>query len=357
MRRIAPVAALVLGLLSAFSLGCRAQTPAETPRPKDQFRQLVMTERKPAPSDPKILSQTEVGTAKVERVRIGIEDGHHAVAVIYRPKAEAAGEKFPAVIVQHFLGGHKDHFALILLMGQLAQKGYVVAAIDGRYRGERQNGKSLEAAMVEALKSGKGHPFLIDTVFDVTRLVDYLQTRPDVRKDRIGMTGFSEGGIVTWMTAAIDERIHTAVPIIGVTSFADAFEEADGPDTPARLRLFAPVLKEFAPLVGEKEPNAKVLRTALMRLVPGLVDRFDAPNLLPEIAPRPLLILNHEKDELFPIEGAKRVHAAAQARYRELKAEDRLDFRIAPGLRHSDFSLPEATSMAEWMDRWLKPAS
>jgi hypothetical protein len=207
---------------------------------------------------------------------------------------------------------------------------------------------------VDALRSGKGHPFLFDTAYDITRLIDYLQTRPDVDGSRIGMTGFSEGGILTWMCSALDDRIKVAAPIIGVTSFADTLREAEGEGTQARIRLFEPVLKEFAKDLGEKEINAKVLRTAWERLLPGMQDKFDAPSLVPYIAPRPLLILAHEQDELFPLTGAEKAYVAAKTRYKELKAEDRLEFRVTPGLKHSAFNLAEVMGMVEWMDRWLK---
>jgi dienelactone hydrolase len=353
MRRFAPATAFILVVLCALSIGCRAAAPAAGSTLRDDFRRLLLADRKPDGLNPKMLSQTDMGTVRVERVRFTTEagPGGTAIAVIQRPKEDG---KYPAVIVQHFMGGSKDHIALAPMTYMLAKRGYVVAAIDGRYRGERQNGTSLEAAMVAALRTGKGRPFLIDTAYDVLRLVDYLETRPDVDRSRIGMTGFSEGGIITWMCAAVDDRIRVAVPIIGVTSFNDTFQAVEGPDLPARIKLFEPVLKEYAKDLGEPGINAKVLRGAWEKLVPGMLDRFDAPNIVPLIAPRPLLILSHEQDELFPIEGARKVYAAAKARYQELKAEDRLEFRIAAGQKHSSFDVAELTGTVSWMERWLK---
>ncbi|MFN3653107.1 MAG: alpha/beta hydrolase family protein [Armatimonadota bacterium] len=349
-------AALVLVTTLLVAVGCRAQAPAAAPASpqalREEFRKTVLGSRTPTPLNPQTVSQNTLGKVKVEKVRFTPEKGQDAVAVIYRPVAEG---KHPTVIVQHFLGGSKDHIAFIPLMNTLAQRGYVVAAIDARYRGERQNGKTLEAAMLEALRGGQERPFLFDTAYDLLRLIDYLETRPDVDPQRIGMTGFSEGGILTWMCAALDDRIRVAVPIIGVTSFAQAFE--DGPSLNEKVRLFEPVLREHARDLGEKEINGKVLRSAWQKLVPGMLDRFDAPNLLPLIAPRPLLILNHEQDELFPVEGARRCFAVCQARYKELKAEGRLELRVAPGLKHAAFNFGEVTSMMDWMDRWLKPGA
>ena len=297
------------------------------------------------------VSQTDLGNNRLERVRFTPETGFDATAAIYRPKL---GERFPVVIVQHFLGGSKDHLALVPLLNGLANKGFLAVAIDGRFRGERQNGKSLDVAMLEALRTGKGRPFLVDTAYDITRLIDYLQTRPDVDGQRIGMTGMSEGGMITWLTAAMDDRIKVAVPIIGVSSLADSFMTPEGPESAAGLKLFDSFLKEYAKDLGEKEVTRKVLKTAWEKLVPGMLDKFDAPAVLPLIAPRPLLVLNHELDELFPVEGAKRVAAAARIRYEAANAADRFEFRVAPGLKHAAFNLAELNGMVSWMERWLK---
>src|SRR3989449_4395410 len=68
------------------------------------------------------------------------------------------------------------------------------------------------------------HPFYYDTCWDLWRTVDYLVTRPDIDPDRLGMIGFSMGGIQTWLAASVDERIKVAVPAIGVQSFRWSLE-------------------------------------------------------------------------------------------------------------------------------------
>ncbi len=47
---------------------------------------------------------------------------------------------------------------------------------------------------VRAWRDGLERPFLIDTVWDLLHLVDYLVTRPDVDPGRIGITGKCERG-------------------------------------------------------------------------------------------------------------------------------------------------------------------
>ena len=60
------------------------------------------------------------------------------------------------------------------------------------------------------------HPFLLDNVYDLQRLLDYLEARPDVDPRRMGVTGVSLGGMHAWLLAALDERLAAAAPMIGV---------------------------------------------------------------------------------------------------------------------------------------------
>ena len=46
------------------------------------------------------------------------------------------------------------------------------------------------AAMLQTYRTGRGRPYLYDTVWDVMRLIDYLQTRSDVDAARIGVQSF-----------------------------------------------------------------------------------------------------------------------------------------------------------------------
>ena len=68
------------------------------------------------------------------------------------------------------------------------------------------------------------HPFMYDTVWDLMRLLDHLASRGDVDTSRVAATGISLGGMHAWLWAAVDERVTSACPAIGVQNFEFAIE-------------------------------------------------------------------------------------------------------------------------------------
>jgi dienelactone hydrolase len=268
-------------------------------------------------------------------------------------KATQGAARRPVVIVLHGTGGKKSDE--LPLLRQLAEKRFIAVAIDGRYHGERSKTGSGSAtyqeAIIEAWKTGKGHPFYFDTVWDVMCLVDYLQTRDDVDKDRIGLIGFSKGGIETYLTAAVDPRIAVAVPCIGLQSFRWALENNAWKP---RVGTISDGFKAAAKDAGVTEPDADFVREFYARLVPGIDDKFDGPAMAPLIAPRPLLVINGDADDKTPLEGLKLCTDAAQAAYRAASADDHFLVRIQPHTGHR--VNPDSQEAAiEWFVKWLKP--
>src|SRR5213078_3023277 len=102
-------------------------------------------------------------------------------------------------------------------------------------------------------------------------------------------------------------------------------------------------------------PRGRVSRTLWNKVIPGILDDFDCPRMLEAIAPRPLLILNGEKDPNNPLEGAKLAFAAAEDAYKQAKAADHLEIDVAPGVAHAVTPAQREKAYA-WLEQWLKPA-
>lgn len=264
--------------------------------------------------------------------------------------------KLPTVIVLHGTGGNKDGQQGWL--EKLAKQGMIGIAIDARYHGARSGGKKGAEAYVEAItrawQTSPGqsheHPFYYDTCWDLWRTIDYLQSRPDVDADRIGMIGFSMGGIQTWLAAAVDERVKVAVPAIGVQSFRWSLENNQWQGRARTIRL---AHDTAAKDLGESEVNQKVCRELWTKIVPGILDQFDCPSMLRLFADRPLLILNGEKDPNCPIGGARVAFASAEAAYKKAGAADRLKIIVAEGVGHSVTTEQHDAALA-WFVKWLE---
>ena len=64
----------------------------------------------------------------------------------------------------------------------------------------------------------RGFSPLAVELLNAKRAVDYLVSRPDIDRARIGATGRSGGGMATFFLAALDERIKASAPVSGTLS-------------------------------------------------------------------------------------------------------------------------------------------
>lgn len=261
--------------------------------------------------------------------------------------------KRPAVIVLHGTGGSKDGDLVVEIAQRLAQLGFIAVTIDGRHHGERTRQGSgateYNEAIARAYKTGKEHPFYYDTVWDVLRLIDYLETRDDVDATRIGLTGISKGGIETYFAAAIDTRVAAAAPLIGVQSFRWSL---DNGQWPARIATIQSAFDAAAADAKQSRPNADLVRAFYDRVVPGIYGEFDGPSLLPLVAPRPLLVINSDSDANTPIAGVRLAVDSARPIYAALNASDKLVLRVQENTAH--LVRPESIdATVEWFVRWL----
>jgi dienelactone hydrolase len=278
-------------------------------------------------------------------------DASNRVPGILLKPAGAAGRR-PVVIALHGTGASKQN--MLALCRKLAEAGFIAVAIDGRYHGERKTGRGqsdYDAAIVRAWHGSGEHPFYYDTVWDVMRLVDYLQTRDDVDASRIGLIGISKGGIETYLAAAADPRIAVAVPCIGMESFRWALSNNDWQGRIGTIQnAFDVITKER----GVSKPDSAFVQQFYDRVVPGIYSEFDGPAMLALIAPRPLLVINSDSDNHTPLPGVEESVAAAEKAYAAAGATNQLAVIIQKNTGHQ--VKPESERAAiDWFVKWLKP--
>jgi dienelactone hydrolase len=271
---------------------------------------------------------------------------------------KSAPTRKPVVIDLHGTGGTKtaEHPMLV----ELAKHGFIAVAIDGRYHGERTKAGKGTAEYTDAIlkawhdspaKDHPEHPFYFDTVWDVMRLIDYLETRDDVDPKRIGMIGTSKGGIETYFTAAVDPRIAVAVPCIGMQSFHWALENNLWQ---SRVGTIQAAFDGAAKEAGVAKPDAKFVHEFYDRVVPGIDGEFDGPVMAALIAPRPLFFINGDTDPRTPLPGLKLCTDAAETAYHTAGADDHFKVRIQEKTGHK-VNADSRELAIEWFAKWLSP--
>ena len=310
---------------------------------------LKIIERPRVPPAPEVKSLAGINGLSEEHFMFAPEAGQRVPGILLKGAKEG---RRPVVIALHGTGGKKENNLGILK--ELAGLGFIAVAIDARFHGERTRSGSGDAEyddeIAQSWRTGNGHPFLYDTVWDVMRLIDYLETRPDVDASRIGLIGFSKGGMETYLAAAADPRIAVAVPCIGVQCFRWGLENDAWQ---ARVGTIQKAVNAAAKDAGSKI-DAVFAKKFFDRLVPGIYAEFDGPIMLTLITPRPLLVINGDSDANTPLTGLMECDAAARKAYHESGADEKYILRVEEKTAHA--VNPAAHKAAiEWLTKWLAP--
>ena len=322
------------------------QAAPQAPAPAVAFLKLIDRPRVPLSAELKRLE----GSSAFEQFHFSFaaEAGERVTGLLVKQRTTSG--KLPVVVALHGTGGNKE--SQLPLLEDLAARGFLAIAIDGRYHGERAAGGKGSTAYVDAMLRayhGSGeHPFLYDTVWDIMRLIDWIETRPDADAARIGMIGFSKGGMELYLAAAVDSRIRASVPCIGVQSFRWAL---DHNAWQSRAGTFQVALNEAA-REASAAPDAVFLRRFYDRVAPGIYDQFDGPSMAPLIAPRPLLAINGEIDARTPKIGLLECVDKIKAAYSAAGAPGNFEFILQPKTGHK--VNPESLRTAlDWLGRSL----
>lgn len=346
-----PLKLLLTLILVAAPSFLRAETPPAQSNSRDAFLELIDRPRVDPNVEEKPLPAPAPGLV-LTHVAFSTEANQRVPALFLKSASAEADARLPVVILLHGTSGRKEDN--LGLMKTFAAKGFLAVAPDGRYHGERcAKGRGTDdyyPAIAQAYHDGKSHPWLYDTVYDVMRLIDYLQTRRDVDPKRIGLMGFSKGGMETYLASAADPRIAVSIPCIGVQSYK---WELDHNDWKGRISTVQGAADRVAKSEGVTIDTAFV-KKFYDHVVPGIYSQFDCPKMLPLIAPRPLLVINGDKDPLNPLPS---VHVAADAAKKAYEAAGVPDhFRLIVEKNTGHRVDKDSTNQAvEWFEKWLMP--
>ncbi|WP_338555040.1 alpha/beta hydrolase family protein [Paenibacillus sp. KS-LC4] len=271
--------------------------------------------------EPVVLERVQCDGYTRERVELSATPGLSFAAYVLIPDG-AEGERLPGVLAVHGHGygsreivgllpdGAEDfgkpnihqHFAV-----QLVKRGMVVIAPDVVGFGERKLDADLQEnpdapsscyrLSTQLMMLGKTLTGL--RTAEVLEALNYLALRPEVDASRIGAMGFSGGALISYVAAALDDRIKAVV----LTGFTNTIKDS----------IFA-------------------VHHCIDNYTPGLLAHAELPELIGLIAPRPLFLEAGQNDPIFPIEGFKKAAAELQAIYEREGAPEQLQCDIFPGI-------------------------
>ncbi len=317
---------------------------------------------------PEVISSEDRGAYTVDRILFSTTPALRIPALVLKPKHKPG--RLPAIVALHDHGGyymwgkeklvHFDgehptltefkayYYAGHNIAEDMARAGYLVIVIDMHYWGDRrmllnddavdwrERPATLTAARVQEFnrRSGANEQWMGRTLltagvtwpgimlWDDIRTVDYLLTRPDVDPKRIGCLGLSVGGLRACYLTAADPRVKAGVIIGWMTSF------------PSQLR------------------NKVHTTIGLTKLIPGLYQYLDYPDIASLAMPSALLVINGGKDGLFDPEGVQIAYQKLRDCYKKAGLADRVQCTLYENAPH-EFNPAMQEEAWKFLSRWL----
>jgi hypothetical protein len=300
-----------------------------------QFLEMMGLWPMPARTDLKPVVTGKITTERftVEKLHFQSVPGLYVTANLYVPKLTVLPA--PAVL---YLCGHGNTVVDKVSYGSkvsyqrhpawFAEHGYVCLILDtlelGEIQGQHHGTSRLNMWWWQTL----GYTPAGIECWNAIRALDYLETRVEVDRRHIGVTGRSGGGATSWWLAAADDRPHCVVPVAGIAD------------------LQAHVVQGLAP----RFPKGVISgHCDCMYFVNTY--RWDFAQVAALCAPRPLMLGNSEADDIFPVPGYRRLADKVRRIYDLYGAGDKFVLLETTG-PHKD--TPELRLGAfRWMNRWL----
>lgn len=307
-------------------------TLADWQKRKDNFRQqlfeMLSLDPLPSKSDLKatVTGKIDHPEFTIEKLHYQSRPGLYVTANVYVPKNLT--QPAPAIL---YVCGHGPAKTNGVSYGNkvtyqhhgiwFARHGYVCLVMDTVQMGEIEgihHGTSRENMW---WWNSRGYSSAGAEAWNCIRALDYLETRGDVDPKRIGVTGRSGGGAYSWWVAALDDRIAAACPVAGITDLQN--HVVDG--------------------CVEGHCDCMFMVNTY---------RWDYAQVAALVAPRPMLIVNTDKDTIFPLDGVSRIHERVRRIYDLYNRPEKLGLVISEGPHGDtqDIQVP----VLRWFNKWLK---
>lgn len=247
------------------------------------------------------------------------KDGTDVHSIVLKPASYSAGTKYPMLLLIHGGPNGQDQHEFDFEGQFLAANGYVVLSVN--YRGSSARGETYQ----KAIAADWGNKEVVDLIGAVDALIAAGVADPN----RLGVGGWSYGGILTDYVIASDTRFKAAFSGAG-TAFAVSLYGHD--------QYILQYDNEIGPPWKGLEPWIRISYPFLH------ADRIKTPTLF----------LGGEKDFNVPILGGEQMYQAL----RSLNIDTQLV--IYPGQFHSitmpSYSRDRLERYLAWLNKYLKTA-
>ena len=158
--------------------------------------------QKTAPTLAEEADEQKHGSYTVKQITLNVSEGRTMKAEYYLPKERKNHPKIPAIVILPIMGGNTYPLEAIFA-SSFARHGY--ACIIPHRPNIKDEIKNLEDI----------DPLLRQSSHDVSRAIDWLETQPNIDKDKVGLFGISLGAIRGTLVMAMDKRIRAGVLGLG----------------------------------------------------------------------------------------------------------------------------------------------
>jgi len=305
---------------------------------RDLWTLLGKLPARPASPTVETLSREDKGDYVVEKFQFSNGAGSIVPGYLLLPRTVSRNSKAPAILYCHWHGGEYDIGKEELFQSKhtpeppgptLAKLGYVVIGVEAYCFGERNGqGPGADKGSAGEMTASKFNLWVGRTLWgmilrDDLMALDYLVSRKEVDRNRIGVMGMSMGATRAWWLMALDERLKTGVPICCLTRYQNLIE------------------------------NDLLKAHGIYYFVPNMLNHFDTEAVVSLIAPRPVLFLDGDKDGTSPVDGIHAIEAAVRPVYRLYKKEAAFQSIVYENQGH--VYTPEMWKRTlQWMEENLK---
>jgi dienelactone hydrolase len=300
------LAAEVKRLSDRFMDGAKTKAEWEAKRPKlkEQFLDMLglwpLPERTPLKAT--VTGTLDRGDVTIEKLHFQSKPGLYVTGNLYRPKV-AKRERLPAIlyVCGHSGRGRDGNKTAFQDHGMwFASNGYVCLIVDTLQLGEVAGKHHGTYNLGRFWWQDRGYTPAGVECWNGIRAIDYLQSRPDVDPERIGVTGISGGGATTVWMAAADDRVKVAVPVSGMSDL-------------------------------ESYVTNQVINGHCDCMFFINTYQWEWTTALALFAPKPLLFANSDHDTIFPMDGNRRIIERLRKCYTLLGKPENVDEYISKG--------------------------